>query len=39
MEIYSGGYCNESNVYKLYFYKDEKIKKIIILYEKNFDIK
>ena len=27
MEIISGGYYNESNIYKLYFYKDEKIRK------------
>ena len=39
MEIISCGYCNESNIYKLYFYKDEKNKKIGFLCEKHFDKK
>ena len=39
MEIISCGYCDENNVYKLFFYKDEKNKKIEFLCEVHLDKK
>ena len=39
MEIISCGYCEEKNIYKIYFYKDEKNKKIEFLCESHFDKK
>ena len=37
MEIISCGYCNENNVHKLFYYKDEKNKKIEFLCEVHLD--
>ena len=39
MDIISCGYCNESNVYKLYYFKDEKNKKIQFLCESHLNNK
>ena len=39
LEIISCGYCDENNIYKLYFYKDEKNKKIQFLCENHLEQK
>ena len=39
MEIISCGYCDENNVFNLFFHKDEKNKKIVFLCETHLDKK
>ena len=39
LEIISCGYCDENNIYKLYFYKDEKNKKMQFLCENHLEQK
>ena len=39
MEIISCGYCDENNIYKIFFYKDEKNKKIQFLCENHLNKK